>query len=207
GNPINSIKTALSVLSNHIDEWPRGHVVEYLNRSLTEIKRVEYLLKALKTFNMYENPKMQSIDLIFFIESLLKLIEKDFSDRGIAINTSLDPGISKCNADPRALHQVFLNLLANAADALEKKPDGNIFISANRAGKMIRIKIIDNGIGMDESQQKNFFKPFFTTKPSGTGLGLVIVKKMLAYMNGTISIKSEPDAGTEVSFLLEAANG
>ena len=207
GNPINSIKTALSVLSNNIDQWPRGHVVEYLNRALTEVRRVEYLLKALRTFNMYENPKMQSVDLLFFIENLLKLIESDFAARGIRISTSLDTRSCKCNADPRALHQVFLNLLANAADALKGKSDANLFIGVSKLGKMIQIRIVDNGVGMDESQQKNFFKPFFTTKPSGTGLGLVIVKKMLAYMNGTITIKSEPEVGTEISLLLEATNG
>jgi PAS domain S-box-containing protein len=206
GNPINSIKTALSVLSNNIEQWPRGHILEYLNRALKEVRRVEYLLKALKTFNMHENPKMQSVDLFHFIENLLKLAEKDFSERGIRISTSLDSNFIKCNADPRALHQVFLNLLANAADALQDKNDPTIFISINRLGKMIHIKIIDNGVGMDESQQKNFFKPFFTSKASGTGLGLVIVKKMLASMNGTITIKSELDVGTEVSLLLEAMN-
>lgn len=207
GNPVNSIKTALSVLNANIDKWPRAHVVEYLNRALTEVGRVEYLLKTLKSFNMHERPTMQSVDLILFVENLLKLIEGDFAQRGVRFSVSLDTNLNKCKADPQALHQIFLNLFANAADALKDKSDPIIFISISNMGKMVQIKIIDNGAGMDANQQDSVFKPFFTSKVSGTGLGLVIVKKLLAGMKGTISLNSEIDVGTEVSILLEAANG
>jgi len=206
GNPINSIKTALSVLSNNIDHWPRAQVAEYLNRSLQEISRVEYLLRALRTFSMHENLLMQTVDLNTFIETFFQLVEDDFAKRGIRINISVPAGVGKCKADPRALHQVFLNLLANAADALEEATHPTITIRIERSQKMFRIKVIDNGQGMDETQQKSLFKPFFTSKPSGNGLGLVIVKKTMAKMNGTIDIKSKMNSGTEVSLLLEAAN-
>ena len=119
--------------------------------------------------------------------------------------SSLDPNFSWCKADPRALHQVLLNLLANAADALAERDDPTIFISLEQVGNMINIKIIDNGIGMNETQQNNLFKPFYTSKTSGTGLGLVIVKKMVVKMNGMITLKSEPQVGTEVSLMLENA--
>lgn len=207
GNPVNSIKTALSVLNANIDKWPRAHVVEYLNRTLTEVGRVEYLLKALKSFNMHERPTMQSVDLILFVENLLNLIGGDFATRGIRFSVSLDTNLNKCRADPQALHQIFLNLFANAADALKDKSDPTIFISISNMGRMVQIKIIDNGAGMDANQQDSVFKPFFTSKVSGTGLGLVIVRKLLAGMKGTISLNSEIDVGTEVTILLEAING
>lgn len=207
GNPVNSIKTAISVLNANIDKWPRAHVVEYLNRTLTEVGRVEYLLKALKSFNMHERPTMQSVDLILFVENLLNLIGGDFATRGIRFSVSLDTNLNKCRADPQALHQIFLNLFANAADALKDKSDPTIFISISNMGRMVQIKIIDNGAGMDANQQDSVFKPFFTSKVSGTGLGLVIVKKLLAGMKGTISLNSEIDVGTEMTILLEATNG
>lgn len=206
GNPVNSIKTALSVLNANIDKWPRAHVVEYLHRMLTEVGRVEYLLKTLKSFNMHERPTMQSVNLILFVENLLNLVGGDFAKRGIRFSMSLDTNLNKCKADPQALHQIFLNLFTNAADALKDKSDPTIFISINNMGKMIQIKIIDNGAGMDANQQDSVFKPFFTSKVSGTGLGLVIVKKLLAGMKGTIGLNSAVDVGTEVSILLEAAS-
>ena len=66
----------------------------------------------------------------------------------------------------------------------------------------VRIRVRDNGCGMSQEEQKNLFRPFFTSKPQGTGLGLVIVKKMVSKMNGTINIASSPLAGTTVTMTL-----
>jgi signal transduction histidine kinase len=70
---------------------------------------------------------------------------------------------------------------------------------------MIRIRVIDNGCGISEEQQKHLFKPFRTTKQRGTGLGLVIAKKMLAKMNGTIAMITHPDEGTIVDITIPEA--
>jgi signal transduction histidine kinase len=66
----------------------------------------------------------------------------------------------------------------------------------------VRVQVRDNGCGMTQEEQKNLFRPFFTSKPQGTGLGLVIVKKMLSKMNSTISIQSSPLEGTNVIMTL-----
>ena len=153
---------------------------------------------------MQKNPNMQSVDPVSVVEGLITLIEDDFSRRGIRIFTSFDSRTAKCGADPGALRQVFLDLLSNAADAVQGKSDANIFICVNRLGKMIEIKLVDNGAGMDESQPNNFFGPFFPSKE--TLSRLVTVEKMMASMDGSISINSELDIGTEVSLLLEASN-
>ncbi len=207
GNPINSVKTALSVLIRNLEEWPRQQIGAYVNRVIIEIQRVEYLLKALKTFSMHENPVIKRLDPIAFLQNFFSLVESDFEKRGIRLQASLDPHLGACLADPRALHQVLLNLFANAADALLGRPDPTIRLTLQQQGKMIEIKVIDNGIGMDESQQRSLFKPFHTSKTSGTGLGLVIVKKMMVKMNGMIHITSQYKVGTQVSLLLEAVKG
>ena len=163
------------------------------------------MLKALKTFSLHENPDIQKVNLIPFLKKFILLVEGDFTVRGIKITSSLNGNLIGCKADPRALHQVLLNLFANAADALANRQNPTISVSVERAGKMVNIKVTDNGIGMDEAQQKNLFKPFYTSKETGTGLGLVIVKKMMVKMNGLICIKSKPQVGTEVSLLLEKA--
>ncbi len=72
---------------------------------------------------------------------------------------------------------------------------------------MIRIRVEDNGCGMTSEEQKALFKPFYTTKSKGTGLGLVIVKKMLTMMKGTVEITSRRDSGTRVDVSLPAMNG
>lgn len=204
GNPINSVKTALSVLRKNIDVWEKEQTITYIERSLQEIGRVEYLLRALKTFSFHENPKMQKLSLHEFMSSFVTLIEGDFAQRGIEIKLS-EKDVGAAWFDPRALHQVMLNLAANADDALAETENAEIFITLNRDERFVRVSVRDNGAGMTELQKENLFKPFYTSKPDGTGLGLVIVKKMIAKMNGTIKIQSTHGIGTEVKFALEAA--
>ncbi|HSA78894.1 MAG TPA: ATP-binding protein, partial [Nitrospirota bacterium] len=98
--------------------------------------------------------------------------------------------------------QVLLNLFTNAADALTGRDDPKITVRVTRAGSMVRIQVQDNGCGIPEDRLKDLFKPFHTSKSHGNGLGLVIVKKMLTTMNGTVSVTSRKDEGTSVEILI-----
>ncbi len=100
--------------------------------------------------------------------------------------------------DAKALQQVLLNIFTNASDALQGRPDPKIAMSVAKAGAMIRMRVEDNGCGIPEDKLQSLFKPFHTTKAHGTGLGLVIVKRTLAKMSGTIEITSRKDIGTIV---------
>src|SRR5262245_51612908 len=153
---------------------------------------------------MHESIKIQQVQLDTFLSQLCALIKTDFSARGVHVRNACDDGVGFCMADPRALHQVMLNLFSNAADALEQRDNPTIFVTAARSRGRITIQVIDNGRGMSEQQQAEIFKPFYTSKHQGTGLGLVIVKNMMLKMNGTISISSQPDVGTRVTLTLEA---
>jgi len=206
GNPINSVKTALTVLKQNLGKWKEEQIDVYIERCLTETARVEYLLRTLKTFSMHENPQMESVSLTDFIEKFVSLINSDFQQRNIKITLNDQSNIGEVLCDPRALHQVMLNLLTNSADSFEEDKDGKITISLNREKNRIYVNVTDNGAGIGETQIKNLFKPFYTSKPDGNGLGLVIVRSMLGKMNGTISIESTQNIGTSVTFTLEAAN-
>ena len=171
----------------------------YLDRALSELSRVGYLLRTLKTYNMYERPHLQTLELKRFLEQFLSVVGEDFRERGIDLNVSVEPDAEACQADPRALQQVLLNFLTNAADALQGRQGPVIAIRVLRRTAWSGIQVEDNGCGMTEEEQRALFKPFYTTKAKGTGLGLVIVKKMLTMMNGTIRIVSRKDSGTIVN--------
>ncbi|MCU0605893.1 MAG: ATP-binding protein [Candidatus Edwardsbacteria bacterium] len=98
----------------------------------------------------------------------------------------------------------MLNLLSNAADALEGRDAKQIDITARRDGALVRIALRDNGCGMSAEQLANLFKPFYTSKSTGTGLGLVITKNIIAKMNGTIEVDSRIGRGTEVVISIPA---
>ena len=119
GNPVNSIKMTLAVLNKNIQTYSRDKIEELVIRALDDVSRVEYLLKALRNYSMFERPKIQKVWMNDFIKCFLSLVKEDIEKKGIQIKTSLPPDIIMCPADPRALHQVMLNLLTNAVDALE----------------------------------------------------------------------------------------
>lgn len=198
GNPVNSAKMTLSVLKENIDSFSDETIGEYVDRSLNEIHRMEYLLKSLKTFSMFEEPVPQNVDLISFTANLLGIAAEDFEKNGINIKVNIPPDANWAFLDQRVLQQVMLNLLTNAFDALDERLNPEIVISAEKKYGLLWLKVEDNGCGIPEKQMENLFKPFHTSKQKGTGLGLVICRKMLASMNCTIEIRSVESVGTVV---------
>jgi len=202
GNPINSAKMSLNVLQHKLDTATKDVVRNYVDRALSEIGRVEQLLKSLKNYNLYETPELENLNLSHFLEKFLQLVGEDFMMKGIEVTHSVEPGAEWVVADPRALQQVLLNIMTNAADALAGRPDPAVKITAMKKFGRFLLQISDNGCGMTEKQREDLFKPFYTTKARGTGLGLVIVKKMLSRMNSEIEITSVHDQGTIVTIYL-----
>ncbi len=204
GNPINSIKTTLAVCKKNLSTYSRDMVNEFLDRMLSDIGRVEILLKDLKNFSMYENPECREVHIASFMSNLLAMVERDFSSHKIRIKTFFRPDAEYGLFDPRALQHVMLNVLTNASDALQEVESPEISIGTLKIDNRIIIRIKDNGCGMPDEQKKHLFQPFSTTKSHGTGLGLVIVKKMMFKMNGTVDIHSEEHVGTVVTLGLPA---
>jgi signal transduction histidine kinase len=202
GNPVNSLKMALTVLNKNIDTYDKTTIAEFIDRSLQEVIRIEYLLKALKNFNLYESPDLRNIRIDYFIKNFIPLVQDDLKSKNIDIRTIIGQEVATVYTDSRALHHILLNLLSNAADAVQGKDSPRIIISIASSPPWVKIKIDDNGCGIPESEQKNLFKPFFTSKARGTGLGLIIVKKMLMKLNGKISLQSDPHFGTTVTITL-----
>lgn len=152
---------------------------------------------------MYESLKPSTVEVASFLEAFLPIVTEDFEKEGIMLQVVLEPDAKCLYADARALQQVLLNILTNACDALEGREDPKIVItvSANR-DRLLKIQVKDNGCGIEESRLKDLFKPFYTTKKHGTGLGLVIIKKMIARMNGTLDVTSRLNDGTAVEIQL-----
>ncbi len=199
GNPINSAKMALSVLKENIYDYSTETILEFVERSMDELLRVEFLLKSLRNINMYEKPVVEAINLGKFLDRFVSLIWEDFSKSGIRINTTFHPKAQCAQVDPRALQQVLLNIFTNAADAMATSKRKVIDISTHSQHGFLWLRIRDSGCGIPADKLEDIFKPFYTTKTQGTGLGLVISRKMLAQMNCTIDISSSGDGGTTVA--------
>ncbi len=206
-NPLNSVKMTMSVLKKNLGSFSLETMTEYVDRTLADLARVEYLLKSLRNFSMYELAELSDMSLREFMEKFLPLVTHDFNNRGITIEIEpcLDPWMVK--VDQRALHQVMLNLLANAADALENRAEPTIRIGGRRGEDLVWLWIEDNGCGMSPDQRRHLFQPFCTSKPGGNGLGLVITQKLLAQMSSTIAVLSKEKEGTRVTLGFPVARG
>lgn len=205
GNPINSIKMALSVLSKNLERYSSENIREFVDRALNETSRVEYLLKALKNFSLYESPIPEPVSIKPFMDNFIALVEKDFSNQGIRIQVDLPDEECLMLTDHRAFHQVLLNLMINAVDALKEQEHPVINITVSPMPDYVQIDVRDNGCGITVENQRNLFRPFYTSKTEGSGLGLVIVKKMLSKMNSSVRVESVHQQGTTVTMTLPLA--
>ncbi|MBL0311735.1 MAG: hypothetical protein IPP78_03275 [Holophagaceae bacterium] len=205
GNPIHSIKAAVSVLRSGLDRFPKETVADYLESIAGELARAENLLRSLKNFSLFEQPQIKAMDLASFFSQLKPLIEPDLHARGIGLQIEFEPGLPLVSADVRALHQVLINLVYNAVEAFSNELEPIIQIRVVPGTGQVSVMVEDNGPGIPDHLRPRIFTPFFTTKEQGTGLGLIIVKKMVTGMNGTIWMEPVVPHGTRVSFTLVSA--
>ena len=131
------------------------------------------------------------------ITGLLRTWQKEMEDQGW---TELTSGW-KIYADKEQLIRVFTNLIKNGIQAIPDRRQGKIKVIVEQVEESYLVKIVDNGCGIPEAMQPKIFQPNFTTKSSGMGLGLSMVKSMLISNNATIYFKTKEDFGTE--FVIE----
>ncbi len=191
-NPLASISGAAEFLGQAGLVLPEG-------RRLVEIiqKETERLNRLTSSFLLYGRPEKKNAENILLedeISSILMLLQqrKRIAKAEVEIDLAKELAVT---ADPQMFRQVMLNLLLNAFQSLPEKA-GKIKISGANSGHEVRLRIEDNGVGIDKDMLKKIFDPFFTTKPDGTGLGLSIVHRTVTELGGQISVESEPGKGT-----------
>ncbi len=202
GNAVNSLVIILNVMKARLNKLDPHDVEESLGRASDLASKVAYIVRSLKNCNRYMKPELACVNLPEFIANFRALVQDDFTAKGIEITMTLDADAERCHADPRSLQQILLNLFINAADALKGREHPEVSLALFRTGDKIRIRVEDNGWGMSEEQLHNIFKPFYTTKEHGTGLGLVIVRRLLDAMNGSIEVSSRTDVGTTMDIII-----
>ena len=135
------------------------------------------------------------------LEECLALVQDRVAERSIRVIADLGDAVGALALDARELHKAFLNLVVNAIDAME--PGGTLTVRSRRGedGK-VEILVEDTGCGMDEETRAHIFELFFTTKPSGTGLGMSIVRSAMERHGGQVEVDSAPGRGTRVRVVL-----
>jgi len=210
---MNSV-TPISSLAAIVEEELKPHVKEDNNEplskdQLTDIhlslqtisKRSEGLIHFVKEFRSLTSipkPRPVQIDVRTLLDELAMLHRRDLNDRGIQLTISVYPEDLTISADKNMIEQVLINLLRNAIQAFEeqeeKKIDIRVFVN-EKSRPVIAVK--DNGTGIDPEAMEKIFIPFFTTKKSGSGIGLSLSRQIMRVHQGTLTVKSTVGKGTE----------
>jgi len=147
-------------------------------------------------------PQKMAVNLNDVIEEGLYFIESRCAKSGVALRRRLSRRIPRVTADPSQLHQVLVNLVINAIQAM---PNGGTLKIATRASeRQVVLTVEDDGLGMSEEVLGKIFIPFFTTKDvnKGTGLGLPVVLGIVSSHGGTIAVRSRPGQGSRFEIRL-----
>jgi C4-dicarboxylate-specific signal transduction histidine kinase len=195
------------MLASKLDELPKEKLRDYVKRMKEQAGRVEYLLHSLKSFNLFDTQEPRRVRVETFMKNFLPLLAVAYEKQGIRLETDIAPEADWMYVDARALQHVLLNVLTNASEALTGRGDPCVAITIIRERDRIRFDVEDNGPGIPPERLKQVFLPFYTTKKDGTGLGLVIVQKMLTRMNGTIGLESRDGGGTTAVITVPADDG
>lgn len=204
GNILNTLRMTLTVLEKNLDTFPPDKIETYCQRMYEGFDSIQEFLKTFKNFNLYEQPEIKALDLNFFLQRFVNLVRDNAKDKGIEVILDSNDTMN-VRIDPRALQQIMLIIFTNAVDAMQgaKQPLFTIHVEQFKAYAIL--EMTDNGCGMTETQLLNLFRPFYTNKVNGTGLGLVIAKTTLARMDCSIDIQSKYHHGTTVKIMLPYA--
>ena len=172
---------------------------EFLARMETEIKRVNRLLRNLLQHATDEELSFRDVALESVVSEVVQLFSPKLALRGVNVEVGEFPPGVIVEGDPDAIKQVFFNLLYNAIQAIHHD-HGLVRITADDGPDGYRVRVTDNGEGMDEVTRASIFHPFVTRKQGyGTGLGLSLSQTIMKQHGGTIDAVGEPDVGTTIT--------
>ncbi|MEW6102173.1 MAG: ATP-binding protein [Candidatus Omnitrophota bacterium] len=194
-NPLFVISGRLELML--LDEKLNEKIRQDLNTINAQADRIRKLVDQLLKFARKSPPKMETVNINEIIEAVLPLLSyhKLPASKNIEIDKDLAKGLPAIKGDANQLQEVFVNLLLNGMQAMPQ--GGRLSIGSREVeGRLIEVKISDTGCGISESNRKNIFMPFFSTKKDGTGLGLSICFNIIKNHNGVIDIESEVNKGT-----------
>lgn len=200
GNPLNSLDIHLQLLNRKIKKLPPGDrkdLTEHLTTARNEISRLDTILKQFLNAVRPSTPSRKPHDLNAVLHQTLTLLEPEIASRHIAVNLELSEDLPKALIDPDQFQQVFYNLLRNAYQSISGDK-GLIEIKTKSTETDFLISISDNGTGIPPENMGSLFEPYRTTKSAGSGLGLLIVRRIIREHGGEIEIQSQPKDGTEI---------
>ena len=197
GNPLNSLNIHLQLMERELKKLPAAQaerVREDLRVARDEIARLDQIINQFLRAIRPTQPELQPTAVNDVVAETLALMEQEIGDRDILVEQELAEGMPRLLLDRAQLKQAFYNVIKNALQAM--RSGGILRIRTEANDSHVTISFIDSGHGIAPEQIGRLFEPYFTTKQNGTGLGLMIVQRIVREHGGTIEVESDKDRGT-----------
>jgi signal transduction histidine kinase len=200
GNPLTSISAIVQILQQRNDD---SYTQNKLHLVGGQLLRIQSILRELIEFSRPASNDRTSFSLLEIIEEALSIAKYYKRTGGRIAMPAIPPDLPSLFGVRDQLVQVFLNLILNAIDAVDR--EGHIDLEVVPAGDAVEVRVHDDGPGIAPEQRARIFQPYFTTKKHGTGLGLFVTRKLVVDHGGTVDFVSTPGQGTTFRVRLPVA--
>jgi signal transduction histidine kinase len=203
GNPLNSLNIHLQLIDRRLRKASpelRAEIGSLLEIAKSEIQRLDSIVHQFLRAIRPSTPRFESHDLNEILEESVTFLRTEIRDRDIIVEMDLDPTLPRVEVDRDQLKQAFYNVIKNAFQAM--KTGGILHIRSWQNELYISVSFNDTGGGISQERMGKLFQPYFTTKSSGSGLGLLIVRRIVREHGGEIEIESNEGKGTRVTIHL-----
>jgi len=177
---------------------PPAEAIERLDRYVSvakgEIVRLDYIVRQFLQAIRPTPPKLAPTTLNDVVRETVDLLRPEIENRGITIHERFSPQMAEAPLDRAQVKQVLVNLMKNAIQAMTK--GGVLTLETGQSGEGVWLAVRDTGGGIPQDQLNRIFEPFFTTKKKGSGLGLMIVQRIVRDHGGRIELESRVNEGT-----------
>jgi len=199
GNPLNSLDIHMQLLEDELESIQtdrKNDLLEYVRIAREELNRLDNIIKRfLKSIRPFKLNLVET-EIVKNISETIELMSNEIYAQGVTVETKFGKDIPPFLFDPDQIKQAISNIIKNS---LQATPEGGLIkIEVEAKKEICKISISDNGKGIPKNIIKNIFDPYFTTREEGTGLGLMIVSRIIAAHDGEISVVSEENKGTSI---------
>lgn len=196
---ITDAATCLSWLDRETPDLEEAKAVA--TRVIKETKRAGDVLHNVRNMGRNSRPTFADIDLNCVVGDVLTMLRSEFRTRGIEVIVSLSPELRRIQGDKVQLQQVLMNLMLNAAEAMEPSSEcPAITVGTRTSASFVTLAVEDNGHGIDPLASDRIFEAFYSTKPEGTGMGLAICRSIVEAHGGSLSARPRTPHGSIFEF-------
>jgi len=201
GNPLNALTIHLQLIARQLKKLKAGQDTDALADSIgvcqEEVKRLDGIISNFLDAIRPRPPDLAETNLGEVLDEVLRFQQNEFADRGLAVEAETPADLPVVMADRNQLKQVFFNITKNAMEAMQ--PGGRLRIKTRTDDDDVYLLFGDTGSGIKPEDLVRLFQPYHTTKPGGTGLGLMIVQRIMREHGGQVGLESKEGVGTIVT--------